>query len=90
MSKEVDLDFNFSNDELANFLENFAKKIRGGELGLSFKGKEEVQIEPTKPNNLELNFYQREDKKELELEIELTQEITTTDTGRQKIEVEIV
>ncbi|QGA80628.1 amphi-Trp domain-containing protein [Candidatus Nanohalobium constans] len=90
MSKEVDLDFQFSNDELANFLENFADKIREGEVGLSFKGKEEVQITPTLQNQLKLDFKQQEDKKTLELNIKLSEEIETTSQGRQKIEVEIV
>jgi amphi-Trp domain-containing protein len=90
MSKEVDLDFQFSNDELANFLENFAEKVREGDVGLSFKGKEEVRIEPTEVNNLEMEFQEKEDRKTLELEISLTEEIETTDTGRRKIEVEIV
>ena len=90
MSKEVDLDFQFSNDELANFLENFASKIREGEVGLSFKGREEVQIEPTVQNQLEMEFNEENDHRKLQLEIELKEEIETTDKGRQKIEVEIV
>lgn len=90
MSKEVELDFDFSDDELANFLENFASKIREGKVGLSFKGREEVRIEPTTPNHLEMEFEEHEDRKTLELEINLTEEIETTDTGRRKIEVEIV
>ncbi len=90
MSKEVDLDFQFSNDELANFLENFAEKIREGKVGLSFKGKEEVRIEPTKSNKLEMEFEEYEDRKKLELEVSLMEEIETTDEGRRKLEVEIV
>ena len=90
MSKEVDLDFQFSNDELANFLENFATKIREGKVGLSFKGREEVQIEPTTQNQLEMDFTEQADQKKLELEIELKEKLETTDQGRQKIEVEIV
>jgi len=90
MSKEVDLDFQFSNDELANFLENFAEKIREGEVGLSFKGREEVQIEPNKQNQLELKFNEGKEYRKLELEVELKEELETTDEGRQKIEVEIV
>lgn len=90
MSKEVELDFDFSHDELANFLENFASKIREGKVGLSFKGREEVRIEPTTQNHLEMEFEEQEDKRTLELEINLTEEIETTDTGRRKIEVEIV
>lgn len=90
MSKEVELDFDFSDDELANFLENFASKIREGKVGLSFKGREEVRIEPTTQNHLEMEFEEHEDRKTLELEINLTEEIETTDTGRRKIEVEIV
>jgi amphi-Trp domain-containing protein len=90
MSKEVDLDFQFSDDELANFLENFADKVREGNVGLSFKGKEEVRIEPTQVNELEMDFQEHEDKRTLELEINLVEEIETTDTGRRKIEVEIV
>lgn len=90
MSKEVDLDFKFSNDELANFLENFAEKIREGEVGLSFKGKEEVQIKPTTQNHLDMEFKEKKQYKSLELEVELREEIETTEEGRQKIEVEIV
>ncbi len=89
-SKEVELDFDFSNDELANFLENFAEKIREGEVGLSFKGKEEVDIAPTQDNQLELEFYQNDDFKELQLEVSLRQERDTTSAGREKISVEIV
>ena len=90
MSKEVDLDFQFSNDELANFLENFADKLREGKVGLSFKGREEVRIEPNSVNELEMEFEEQEDQKTLNLEIQLSEEIETTDTGRRKIEVEIV
>ncbi|MFB6099634.1 MAG: amphi-Trp domain-containing protein [Candidatus Nanohalobium sp.] len=90
MSKEVDLDFEFSNDELANFLENFAEKVREGEVGLSFKGKEEVRIEPTTENRLEMEFTDENEYRQLELEVTLRENIETTDKGRQKIEVEIV
>ncbi len=89
-SKEVELDFDFSNDELANFLENFAEKIREGEVGLSFKGKEEVDIAPTQDNQLELEFYQTDEFKKMELEIELREQRETTSSGREKISVEIV
>jgi amphi-Trp domain-containing protein len=90
MSKEVDLDFQFSNDELANFLENFAEKIREGKVGLSFKGKEEVRIEPSTSNRLEMEFEEHDEYKTLELEVNLKEEMETTDTGRRKLEVEIV
>jgi len=89
-SKEVDLDFSFDNDELANFLENFSQKIREGKVGLSFKGKEEVEIEPTEDTELSLNFYQGSEQRTLELEITLREEVETTDEGRQKISVEVV
>ncbi|AOV95221.1 hypothetical protein AQV86_04865 [Nanohaloarchaea archaeon SG9] len=89
-SKEVDLDFSFDNDELANFLENFSQKIREGKVGLSFKGKEEVEIEPTEDTDLSLNFYQGSEQRTLELEITLREEVETTDEGRQKISVEVV
>lgn len=90
MSKEVELDFQFSNDKLANFLENFADKIREGDVGLSFKGREEVQIEPNTQNQLELEFNEGKDYRKLELEVELKEEIEDKDDGRQKIQVEIV
>lgn len=90
MSKEVDLDFKFSNDELANFLENFAEKIREGEVGLSFKGKEEVQINPTTKSHLDMEFKEKKEYKSLELEVELRENIEKTGEGRQKIQVEIV
>jgi amphi-Trp domain-containing protein len=90
MSKEVDLDFQFSNDELANFLENFADKMREGKVGLSFKGKEEVRIQPSTQNQLEMAFEEQNEYKKLELNIKLREEVETTEHGRQKIEVEIV
>jgi amphi-Trp domain-containing protein len=90
MSKEVDLDFQFSNDELANFLENFAEKVREGEVGLSFKGKEEVRIQPNTDNHLEMEFEEKSEYRQLELEVSLREEIETTEKGRQRIEVEIV
>ena len=90
-SKEVDLNFSFNNEELANFLENFSQKIREGKVGLSFKGKEEVEIEPTEDAELDMDFYQRKDQRTLELEITLKEEVETTDEeGRQKISVEVV
>lgn len=90
MSKEVDLDFRFDNEELANFLENFSKKMREGKVGLSFKGKEEVEIEPTEDAQLSLEFEEYEDERTLELEVELREEVETTTEGRKKINVEIV
>jgi amphi-Trp domain-containing protein len=91
MEKEqVDLNFEFSNQELANFLENFAEKIRGGDVGLSFKGREEVEIEPSENNQVELEFYETNDAKKLELQIELHEEIETTEEGRRKIQVKVV
>lgn len=89
-SQEVELDFEFSNEELANFLENFSEKIREGQVGLSFKGKEEVEIEPNKENRLEMEFFESETVKQLELEIKLRQEMESTDEGRRKIRVEVV
>lgn len=89
-SKEVDLDFRFDNEELANFLQNFAQKIREGKVGLSFKGKEEVEIEPTEDAELDMDFYQSEDQRTLELEVRLKEEVETTEEGRQKISVEVV
>lgn len=89
-TEQVDLDFEFSNEELANFLENFSKKIRDGDVGLSFKGREEVQIEPTKDNEVELEFYETKDTKKMELKVELFEEIETTDEGRRKLKVKVV
>ncbi len=89
-SEEVELDFEFSNEELANFLENFAEKIRGGEVGLSFKGREEVHIEPNKDNNLELEFFESGQKRQLELDIVLSEDIESTEEGRRKIPVKVV
>jgi amphi-Trp domain-containing protein len=89
--EELDLDFEFSNEELANFLENFAGKIREGEVGLSFKGREEVRIEPNENNRLRMEFEDRDEFRELELEVTLRQEKNITEEGgRKKIEVEIV
>ena len=89
-SKELELDFDFSNDELANFLENFAEKIREGEVGLSFKGQEEVDISPNRDNHLELEFDESDKHKKMSLEVTLRQDVDTTDAGREKISVEIV
>ena len=89
-SKEVELDFDFSDDELANFLENLSEKIREGNVGLSFRGKEEVEISPNDNNRLELEFYEGDEFKKMELEIELREERETTSAGREKIQVEIV
>lgn len=89
-SKELELDFEFSNDELANFLENFANKIRDGEVGLSFKGKEKIEVKPTKKNGIELEYRQNSDHKRLEIEIEMEETIENTEQGRKKIQVEIV
>jgi amphi-Trp domain-containing protein len=88
--EEVELDFEFSNDELANFLKNFSEKIRDGKVGLSFKGREEVEIEPTHDSKLELDFYETEQSKQLKLEIKMKQELETTDTGRPKLKVKVV
>ncbi len=89
-SEELELDFQFSNEELANFLESFSKKIREGDVGLSFKGREEVDIEPSKDSQIELEFYESSEYKTLELEIKLQEEMDTTEEGRRKVQVEIV
>lgn len=90
-SERVDLNFNFSNEELANFLENFSEKLRDGEIGLSFKGREELRIEPNMENEIELQFEEREDSKELEMRINLQQEDFEVEDseGRQKISVTV-
>lgn len=90
-AEEVDLDFEFSNDELANFLDNFADKLREGEVGLSFKGREEVQIEPDGENRVEMEFEEKDTYRTLELEIELREETERTqEGGRRKINVQVV
>lgn len=88
-SEEVELSFEFSNDELANFLENFSQKLREGEIGLSFRGREELEIEPNKENSIELSFSEAGAEKELELEIRLQQDDFDykDDEGRKKISV---
>lgn len=88
--EEVELEFEFSDDELANFLENFAEKIREGDVGLSFKGREEVEISPNQDHQLELSFNETEGYKKLDLEVELYEKLDTTETGRRKVKVEIV
>lgn len=90
-SERVDLNFNFSNEELANFLENFSEKLRDGEIGLSFKGREELRIEPNMENEIELRFEEREDSKELDLKINLQQEDFEVEEtgGRQTISVTV-
>ena len=89
-NEQIDLDFEFNNDELANFLESFADKLRQGDVGLSFKGREEVEIEPNRSNQLDLEFEEGEKHKKLEIEIELYEEIEETQQGRQKIDVKVV
>lgn len=89
-SEEVDLEFEFSNDKLANFLENFADKLREGEVGLSFKGREEVQIKPDRDNRVEMEFREEDAYRKLELEIELYEEMESTEEGRRKINVKVV
>lgn len=89
-SEEVELEFDFNNEELANFLHNFADKIDEGEVGLSFKGREEVEIQPNKQNQLEMEFYESNTRKQLELEIKLREEMESTDEGRKKINVKVV
>ena len=88
--EEVDIDFEFSNGELANFLENFAEKIRDGEVGLSFKGRQELNIEPTRENQVDMEYFEAKDRRQLELKIKLIEDIETTDEGRRKIQVEVV
>ncbi len=89
-TEEVDLDFEFSNDELANFLENFAEKVRTGEVGLSFKGRKEVHIEPNQDNKLEMEFKEGSTYRKLELEVQLHEKMEATEEGRRKIDVEVV
>lgn len=89
-TEEVELDFEFNNEELANFLENFADKIREGEVGLSFKGREEVEIEPNTDNQLEMEFFESSTRKQLEIQISLMEEMESTDEGRRKIPVKVV
>ena len=90
-SERVDLNFNFSNEELANFLENFSEKLRDGEIGLSFKGREELRIEPNMENEIELQFEEREDSKELDMRINLQQEDFEVEDseGRKTISVTV-
>lgn len=89
-TEEVELDFEFNNEELANFLENFAEKIREGKVGLSFKGREEVEIEPNKDNRLDMEFFESNTKKKLQLEVSLYEEMESTEEGRRKIPVKVV
>jgi amphi-Trp domain-containing protein len=89
-TEELELEFDFSNEELANFLENFAEKLREGEVGLSFKGREEVEIEPNNDNQLEMEFFESGSRKQLDLEITLLEEMESTDEGRRKIPVKVV
>lgn len=88
-SEELELNFQFSNEELANFLDNFAEKLRDGEIGLSFKGREELNIEPNTENRINLDFVEGESAKQLELEITLAQEDLSfeDEEGRKKIQV---
>lgn len=88
-SEEVELNFRFSNEELANFLENFSEKLRDGKIGLSFKGREELEIEPNTENHIELEFVETDSAKQLELQLRLAQEDFDfeDEEGRRKIQV---
>lgn len=88
-TEELELEFEFTNEELANFLENFAEKLREGEVGLSFKGREEVEIEPNKDNQLEMEFFESGSRKQLDIEVSLLEEMESTDEGRRKIPVKV-
>ncbi|MFB6116474.1 MAG: amphi-Trp domain-containing protein [Candidatus Nanosalina sp.] len=90
-SEEVDLNFKFSNEELANFLENFSEKLRDGEIGLSFKGREELEIEPNTENHIQLEFVEMDTAKQMELQISLAQEQFEREggEGRKKISVTV-
>ena len=90
VNEQLDLDFEFSNEELANFLENFAGKLRDGEVGLSFKGRQEVNIEPTSDNKVDMNFFESQNQRRLDIRVTLKEEIETTEEGRRKLKVEIV
>jgi amphi-Trp domain-containing protein len=89
-SEDVDLEFEFSNEELANFLESFSEKIREGEVGLSFKGREEVEITPSTDSQLEMQFHEGDTYKSLKLDIQLHEELDSTEEGRRKINVKVV
>jgi len=89
-SEDVDLEFEFSNEELANFLESFSEKIREGEVGLSFKGREEVEITPSTDSQLEMQFHEGDTYKSLKLDIMLHEELDSTEEGRRKINVKVV
>lgn len=89
-SEELELDFEFSDEELANFLENFADKLGDDKVGLSFKGRKEIEVESDEPHQLELDFERKETTRRLSIEIQLSEEIEITDDGREKIQVKVV
>ncbi|NMI89199.1 amphi-Trp domain-containing protein [Nanohaloarchaea archaeon] len=90
-AEKVDLDLSFSNEELANFLENFSEKLRDGEIGLSFKGREELRIEPNTESNVEIEFIESDMEKMMELRIDMAQEDfdVQDEEGRKKISVRV-
>lgn len=90
-TEKVDLDLSFSNEELANFLENFSEKLRDGEIGLSFKGREELRIEPNTESNVEIEFVESDMEKMMELRIDMAQEDfdVQDEEGRKKISVRV-
>jgi amphi-Trp domain-containing protein len=90
-AEKVDLDLSFSNEELANFLENFSEKLRDGEIGLSFKGREELRIEPNTESNVEIEFVESDMEKMMELRIGMAQEDfdVQDEEGRKKISVRV-
>jgi amphi-Trp domain-containing protein len=90
-AEKVDLDLSFSNEELANFLENFSEKLRDGEIGPSFKAREELRLEPNTENNVEIEFVESDMEKMMELRIDMAQEDfdVQDEEGRKKISVRV-
>lgn len=87
--KEVEFSQKFGNRELSNFLENLAQKIGEGEVGMTFKGRDEIEIKPQGSNRVELEFEDHEDYRELEVKVELHEDLGTDEAGREKIKVKV-
>jgi amphi-Trp domain-containing protein len=70
-------------------MENFSQKLRDGEIGLSFKGREELEIKPNMENNINIEFREEGSMKEMKLELHLREQNVESDedSGRQRIQV---
>jgi hypothetical protein len=92
MSEEVDLDFEFEKEELSSFLDNFADKLKEGEVGITSEGEQKIQIEPEGTCDLHLIYHETNSRKRLTMEVTLDQTMETekNEQPRKKIPVKVV